>query len=229
MTGGSQGSGSGAAAPPPPVRHDDVPSWRLLATLGTAGAVAGFLIVFVYVGTQPRIRAHKAEVLRQAIQEVLKAPQRYDTLYVLEGALTAQRPDGADAATAEQVYRGYREDGKVVGFAIAAGEPGFQDIIRLIFGYDPATETLLGMKVLESKETPGLGDKIEKDQEFVTQFDGASVPLVGVKITRRTGDEHEIDMITGATISSRTVIRIINNALERLGPLIDAYNGGGGR
>ncbi len=79
------------------------------------------------------------------------------------------------------------------------------------------------MKVLESKETPGLGDKIEKDSAFVLQFDGAVTPLLGVKPRDATGDLHEIDMITGATISSRVVIRIINNTIERLGPLLDAY------
>jgi electron transport complex protein RnfG len=79
------------------------------------------------------------------------------------------------------------------------------------------------MKVLESKETPGLGDKIEKDSSFVNQFDGSEPVLVGVKRSRRTGAASEIDMITGATISSRTIIDIINISLERLGPLLGNY------
>ena len=210
-------------ATPPAERH--VPAWRLLATLGGAGALAGFLIVFVYAGTLPAITAHKAAVLQQAIQEVLNAPDRYDTLYVHDGALARQPPAGTDPNKVEQIYLGYDENGRPVGFAIAAGEPGFQDIVRIIFGYDPTTRTLLGMKVLESKETPGLGDKIEKDSTFVVQFNGAAPPLVGVKIGRNSGSDSEIDMITGATISSRTVIKIINNALQRLRPMIDAYDG----
>ncbi len=209
---------------PPVERH--VPAWKLLATLGGAGALAGFLIVFVYVGTLPAITAHKAAVLQQAIQEVLKAPDHYDTIYVQNDALARQLPDGIDPNKVEQIYLGYDENGRQVGFAIAAGEPGFQDMVRIIFGYDPTSRTLLGMKVLESKETPGLGDKIEKDSTFVIQFDGAVPPLAGVKIGRNSGSDSEIDMITGATISSRTVIKIINNALERLGPMIDAYDGG---
>jgi electron transport complex protein RnfG len=79
------------------------------------------------------------------------------------------------------------------------------------------------MKVLESKETPGLGDKIEKDSAFVNQFYGVQSPLVGIKARDNSGDPHEVDMITGATISSRTIIKAINNALERLGPLLDQY------
>jgi len=87
---------------------------------------------------------------------------------------------------------------------------------------------VLGMKVLASRETPGLGDKIEKDSDFVSQFDGPEVPLVGVKSSRSTGAANEVDMITGATISSRTVITIINRRLERLRPILEAYVEGGG-
>jgi electron transport complex protein RnfG len=187
-------------------------------TLGFAGAIAGLAIVLVFQWTAPTIEAYKAEQLRIAISEVLQQPERFDTLYVVDGALT---PSG-DPTIHETVYLGYRND-RPVGFAIATGEPGFQDVIRLIFGYDHERDVLLGMKVLESKETPGLGDKIEKDSAFVNQFDGVQSPLVGIKARDNSGDPHEVDMITGATISSRTIIKAINNALERLGPLLDQY------
>jgi electron transport complex protein RnfG len=212
---------AGAAAAP---AGAEVSPWRLPGTLGSAGAAAGLLIVLVFGWTQPTIQANKARVLEAAIHEVLKAPDRYDTLYVLDGALAKTVPAGRDPRGLERVYLGYRAQGERIGFAIAAGEPGFQDVIRLIFGYDPTTRQVLGMKVLESKETPGLGDKIEK-APFVSQFDGAIPPLVGVK-RRDPGRRSEIDTVTGATISSRTVVRAINEALDRLGPLLEAYQEG---
>jgi electron transport complex protein RnfG len=201
----------------------DVPAWRLLVTLSVAGGLAGLVLVFVYQLTLPMIEHNKAVRLAAAVEEVLKAPYRYDTLYVLDGALTAQLPAGTDPKTVEAVYVGYTEDDVRIGFAITRAEAGFADLINVIFGYDHATGTVLGMKVLESKETPGLGDKIEKDMDFVTAFDGVSAPIEGVKAGDGTGDPHEVDLITGATISSRTLIRIINNALERLGPMLDSY------
>jgi electron transport complex protein RnfG len=210
-------------APPGVPQRAEASIWKLVLTLGGAGAVAGFLIVFVYAWSQPIIRTYKAEQLRLAVQEVLKGPDRYDTLYVYEETLVKELPEGVDGASLEQIFLGYTESGERIGFAVAYGEPGFQDIVRIIFGYDRASQALLGMKVLDSKETPGLGDKIEKDTSFVNQFDGVLSPLVGVKPRKATGDPHEIDMITGATISSRVVVRIINNQIERLGPLMDAY------
>lgn len=207
------------AAPPPAV--PDAATWRLFATLGVGGAAAGLLIVLVYGLTQPTIQRNKAERLRMAVTEVLRGPDRFDTLYVVEGALRTEAPPGRRSV--QQVYVGYSAAGQRTGFAIDAAEPGFADVIRLIYGYDPDARQVLGMMVLENKETPGLGDKIERDTAFVNQFVGAATPLRGVKPDRATGDVHEVDMITGATISSRAVVRIVNNSLERLEPMIQAY------
>ena len=94
----------------------------------------------------------------------------------------------------------------------AAG-PGFQDTIAILYGYKPAETLVVGMEVLESRETPGLGDKIYKDAEWVGAFSALSIDpeIVAVKNGTRS-DANEIDAITGATISSKAVVRIINEA-----------------
>ena len=103
-----------------------------------------------------------------------------------------------------------------------------QDVIRLMFGYDAEQQRLLGMRVLDNKETPGLGDAIVKDEAFVGEFDGVATPVVGVKKGAGRGGPGEVDMITGATISSRTVISVINHRIEALQPLLAAYLKGRG-
>ena len=79
------------------------------------------------------------------------------------------------------------------------------------------------MKVLENKETPGLGDKIEKDSTFVGEFVDVGTPLHGVKKDRATGAHEEVVMITGATISSRTVVDMINRRLQEIGAPVGAF------
>ncbi|MDX1660604.1 MAG: FMN-binding protein, partial [Gemmatimonadota bacterium] len=130
---------------------------------------------------------------------------------------------GAKAEDVDQVYVGYDESGIRTGFAIPGAEPGFQDLIHLIFGYDAADGEVLGMRVLENKETPGLGDKIVKDSTFVSEFEGAEAPLEGVKPGAGTDAANEIDMITGATISSETVVEIINHRIEELDPMLERW------
>jgi len=216
MTGHAHGA---PAAPTPPAGPTAA---RLIQTLGGLGAVAGLIIVVAYTATLPRIEANKARVLAAAIDEVLGAPARYDTLYLSGDSLARTPPAGVDPGTIEIVYLGYRQDSSVIGFAVTGGLPGFSDVVRLIFGYDPRDSRVLAMKVLEQKETPGLGDKIEKDTAFVAEFRDAIAPLAGVKRGEGT-TASEIDMITGVTISSRTVIRVINQTLERVGPVLAAH------
>ena len=212
-------TGPAPSAPAPP---KGASAQRLIGTLGGLGALAGLLIVAAFSATQPRIRANKAAALAAAIGEVLGAPERYDTLYVTADALTRELPAGANRETAEAVYLGWR-DSLPVGYAVVASGSGFQDNIRLLIGYDATTSRLLGMTVLESKETPGLGDKIYKDTTFVAQFSQVTAPLEGVKKGQGEGRPNELVMITGATISSRAVIKAINTTLERVGPLLAAY------
>ena len=187
---------------------------RLVATLAVAGALAGLVLVLVHQWTQPRILAYQAQVLQEAVVEVLGGPEVTRTYYWIEGAFTADVPVGADTASVDRVHVGFDGAGVPTGVALSAGEPGFQDVIRILFGYDPEEGTVLGMKVLESKETPGLGDKIEKDSSFVAAFRGVATPLLGVKEGAGSGEPGEVDMITGATISSRAIVDMINNRLD---------------
>ena len=211
-----------ATAGAAPVERKEVPSWRLLALMTSAGAIAGALIATVYQLTLPRIERHKSEVERAAVLEVLKAPASFDTLYLVNGELVKTLPAGTEAKGHEKVYLGRDASGKRVGFAVSGTENGFQDPITVMFGYDAAARTVIAMKVISNKETPGLGDKIVKDTMFVREFAGAASPLAGVKLGKGK-TPNDIEMITGATISSRAVIQIINNAIARWQPLIDKY------
>ena len=196
-------------------------TFRLVATLAVAGVLAGILIAAVNQHTMPIIEAYRAEQLRLAVYEVLPQAARYTTFYLVDGALSASLPAGAKETDYRRIYAGYDEAGQLVGLALSRGESGFQDVVQVIFGFDPASGRLSGMKVLESKETPGLGDKIFKDQAWVDQFfAGPQVPLLPVKPGAGRGLPGEIDTITGATISSRTVIQIVNNAVEEWMPVL---------
>ena len=210
----------------PPVARKDVPSWRLVSMMTVAGALAGLLIVSTYELTLPRIQHHQAATMAAAIQEVLKAPARYDTLYLHGGALVKRLPTGVDAKKVEKIFLGYDASGRRVGFAMSALGVGFQDPMTLMFGYDAEKSQVIAMRVIANKETPGLGDKIVKDSLFVAEFSPVAAPIAGVKKDRATGAANEVAMITGATVSSRAVIRIINDAVARWQPLMDAYREG---
>jgi electron transport complex protein RnfG len=96
----------------------------------------------------------------------------------------------------------------------------------------PTEQNIIGMKVLESKETPGLGDKIGKDPTFLANFDKLDARLTedGTKLQHafevvKPGAKKsrwQIDGITGATISSKAMGRLLNkSAPRRLPPVLN--------
>ena len=189
---------------PPDLREPS--ALRLILTLSLAGLFSGLIIVLAYHATRPAITAYQAEQLRASVFKVLPGVTRIQRQIIREGQLIAAEDPGSEA-----VYAGYDAGNRLVGYAIPAEGPGFQDTIRLLYGYLPGPRTVVGMEILDSRETPGLGDKIYKDAAFVANFQRLQIDpaILAVKKGRKAAP-NEIDAITGATISSKAVARIIN-------------------
>jgi electron transport complex protein RnfG len=185
-------------------------SLRLVSTLAIAGLLSGIAIIGIFESTLPTITANKARELREAVFKVLPGVGQMQALVYREGELVVVAAPDKDEPV---VYGGYDAQGDFVGYAIPARGPGFQDTIALLYGYKPAEKLVVGMEVLESRETPGLGDKIYKDAAFVGAFSALSIEPEIVAVKKGTSSQpNEIDAITGATISSKAVVRIINEA-----------------
>ncbi len=191
-------------------------SVRLAGTLGVAGLISGLVLVAIYLGTLPMIQANQAEALKAAIFRVLPGTASFEAMRVQDGQLAPDpSAEGKPPAPGEIVYAGKNKDGQPVGYAIPAEGNGFMDNIGLIFGFDDKRKVIVGMEVLESRETPGLGDKIILDDYFLSNFKKLAVnpTIVAVKKGEKT-EANQVDTITGATISSKAVISILNNAMK---------------
>ena len=201
-----------------------VSSFNMLKAMTAIGLMCALMIVLTYEGTLPRITKNKAEALEKAIFKVLPGISTKETFYWNEGASQFVKATGNEDITGQTVYAGYDDQGNMKGIVLEASGMGFADVIRIIYGYDPVEETVIGFYVLESKETPGLGDKIEKDDGFLSNFESLDVSLMDdgttVKnkiIPVKQGEKEqawEIDCITGATISSKAIANTISESTE---------------
>jgi Na+-translocating ferredoxin:NAD+ oxidoreductase subunit G len=203
-------------------------SKKMLIAMVSIGVICALLIVFSYEGTLGRIERLKAEALEQAVFKVLPGITKTGIFELTpEGKFVPS--DGKDR-TKVLVYAGYDEKDSLRGVAIEASGQGYADILRILYGYDPFSQTIVGFYVLESKETPGLGDKIEKDENFLANFNDLTVALtddftqvvnkvVPVKFGTKV-NPWEVEGITGATISSRAIGNIIGESSATIIPLI---------
>jgi len=176
------------------------------------------LLVVVDGLTAPAIAQYKKEQQELAATEVLGGAARLEKLVFSGGSLSVLPEGQAEPVGAAVLFRGYDEADALVGYAMPGGKFGYADVIEIMVGYAPTTNTVLGMKVLATKETPGLGDAITKNEDYTSQFPGAVVPLVPTKGT--ASGPSDVDTVTGATISTKAVVLGINDAVERFGPAI---------
>lgn len=201
------------------------PTWPMYRTLVGIGMLCGLMIAVVFQGTRPIIEKNRAEALERAVFAVIPAAVSRVT-YVLT-------PDGfvPDAdSRGERVHAGFDANGGLVGIAIEAGGMGYADTITVLYGYAPELEAVVGIQVLTSKETPGLGDKIETDAVFLENFialdaslDASGEALNNRIVTVKRGQKTEpwqIDGITGATISSKAIGDILAASTEHWVPKI---------
>jgi electron transport complex protein RnfG len=193
----------------------------MLRAMVGIGLLCGLLIVTVFQLTRPVIARNRAEALERAIFEVL--PQaRTSRSFGFTGEGFAPLGGEGTGDGDGVVHAGYDAQGRLVGLAVEAAGMGYQDEIRLLYGYAPGREAIVGIRVLESRETPGLGDRIESDPDFLANFEQLDVALVegGDRIANPIvavghGEKRhafEVDGITGATISSVAVADILRRS-----------------
>lgn len=187
-------------------------SVKMVLVLTLVSVVAGGLLQAWEGVTVPIIEKYRAEQLQKAVTEVLPEHDSYDTVEKNGVTLYLAKKNGVE---------------EPVGVAFNAKGPGFQSILSIMVGMTTDYATITGIKVLEQVETPGLGTKIEVDPSndnpfwFSQQYKGKAPkyegekPVITVLKNQTPSNPDEIMAITGATISSKAMTRIINEAIDK--------------
>lgn len=153
----------------------------------------GCALAAVQAGLQPIINQNKLN------ETFGKVPE------LVPGAVSAEKVTIGSIT----VYKGLNADGQLAGWVIPAKGQGFADKIELLLGVDAAAAEITGMYVLDQKETPGLGDKIKSDAAWGKQYLGKNAALK-IGVTKTSASGNDIQAVTGATISSESVTKIVN-------------------
>ncbi len=181
---------------------------HMIATLTIIASVVGALLSYVAGWAAPKIEMNKKKDTEQAIFKVQPGAKKFEKLDLKE----------------IEVYKVFDDSGKALGYAMPYEGNGFQGKIRLMFGIKNDLKELTGLEILEQAETPGLGAKIVED-DFRKQFlNLVTQPLIEWVKGAKPEKENQIQTITGATISSKAVVAILNDGIKKLS---NATNTGG--
>lgn len=177
------------------------------------GAVLGAaLLLGTHALTRARIAAQERDAELAALSAVLP-PDRYDNDPL--GDRTAVADAAVFGTPAPVPVLRARLHGAPSALVLEAVAPnGYAGPIRLVIGV-AADGTVLGVRVLEHHETPGLGDAIEAAKSrWIEQFRGKSLaaPTADRWAVRRDGGE--FDQISGATVTPRAVVAAVKRVLD---------------
>ncbi len=185
--------------------------WSGGATLAALAAVCTSLVALTHGVTAPRIVANEQSYLKQHLELVLVGVT-YDGK-PSGSIMIIQPPHDLPGDDPVPVYRVFADGRPVAALFVVKARGGFSGPVRLLIGIDSGG-AITGVRVLDHRETPGLGDLIEaKKSDWILQFNGRSLsdPPAPAWAIKRDGGQ--FDQLTGASITPRTVIGGIKETL----------------
>ena len=206
----------------------NTPSFAMVRTLGLVSVICGIIIVGIYQLTLPAVNANKKLALERQVFKVIPSAKKVVTYFATQTGIVLAEGQDQPPAQAMIFYAVYDEANKLAGIAAEASSAGYADQVRILYGYDIEKKAITGIGVISMRETPGIGDKILTDVDFLRNFTALDVSLSAdmqslanavktVKHGTKT-NPWQIDAIAGATVTSKAVGRGINESAQNLLP-----------
>lgn len=179
--------------------------FNMVSTLLIIAGVAAFVLAEVYNVTLEPISQATLKKKEDALKEVLPPFDKTSEIKL-------KSPDSDDSLTMYIAIQG----SDTVGYALQTfTNKGFSGYISFMVGFTPTGE-IFDTKMLEHKETPGLGSKMT-EAKFKDQFKGKNPSSYKLAVKKDMGD---VDAITASTISSRAYCDGISRAYTLVKPFL---------
>ena len=161
--------------------------------------------------SKDKIKENKTRAALAVINEVI--PAEYDN-DLLTDKITVTVPKNINPTGILTAYRARHNDTPVAVSLMPIITKGYNGNISLVIGirYDGSVS---GIRVLHENETEGFGNKVHQEHsDWILGFDGTNTHTTKEKDWAVKKDGGKFDQLTGATITSRSIIRIIYKTLE---------------
>lgn len=160
-----------------------------------------FMLAFINESTASIIEEQESLNIKHSVLEVLGLPIDDDISATYDNAVEEMTVD-------ETLFYKYSDQGEVSGYVFPFTGTGLWGSISGYIALSPDFSQILGIDFVAHSETPGLGGRIDEDW-FKEQFRGLEVNAENtVLFTPAEGGT--IDAITGATLTSDSVRKIVN-------------------
>ena len=186
--------------------------WRSAALLGLFALVGTGLVALVFDTTKEPIAESERAYMLRSLNAVINKDLYDNDIFTDYIEVVSNDFLGTDKPV--PVFRARKNDQPVAVAITPIARQGYVGPIKLLVGID-VNGTVIGVRVLSHRETPGLGDAIEeKRSDWILGFDGRSLSNPESKNWRVRRDGGVFDQFTGATVTPRAVVRAVHDALK---------------
>ncbi|BDZ74824.1 MULTISPECIES: electron transport complex subunit RsxG [Methylophaga] len=185
---------------------------RVGVVLGIFAIVATTMVAYTEQNTRQQIKENERQALLDAIN-ILIPHEQYDNA-ILQDTILLPATESLGTEEPTQVFRARKQDQPVAVILTVVAPNGYSGRIKMLVGiYNDGT--LAGVRVINHKETPGLGDKIDASRsDWIKQFESLSLENPSSAKWKVKKDGGAFDQFTGATITPRAVVRAVKGSLE---------------
>jgi len=176
-------------------------------------AIAGtFFVSFTFDNTIDRINENKRLALLKAFHVLLPSSAHDNDIFT--DIIQVESKTLLNKEKAVNVYRARKQNQPVAVIINSVAHDGYNGNIELLVAIN-YNGSLAGVRVVDHKETPGLGDAIEENRsDWITRFKGHSLTNPEKKGWAVKRDGGEFDQFTGATITPRAIVKTVYNTLR---------------
>jgi len=214
-----------------PSAGEATPSGAMMRALGIAATVCGLIIVTAYESTLDAVARNKKIATERAVFKVIPGATTVREFVATTGGIQPAGPTVAEGGV--KFYGAYDAAGVLKGIAAEGAAKGYADEVRVLYAYDPVKQAITGFSVASMHETPGIGDKVLSNQDFLKNFVALDVHLTAdmkavanaIKVVKHGTKQNpwEIDAISGSTVTSKAVGKGIRESTEKLLPKLLPY------
>lgn len=188
--------------------HPVIRSGLLLGIIALSGTA---LLAGVNALTHERIEEQEKRRMLQQLNEIVPASSFDNDL--LADMIEVRDDAHFRHSTPIRIYRARMDGAPVAVLMLVTAPDGYNGDIRLLTGIRD-DGTVIGVRVVAHRETPGLGDPIEAERsDWILGFGGKSLRNPEGEGWAVRKDGGQFDQFTGATITPRAVVRSVHDTL----------------
>ncbi|WP_025267237.1 electron transport complex subunit RsxG [Bibersteinia trehalosi] len=182
---------------------------RYALILGAVALACTLISTLIFGLTKGRIEQVTAEQQRILFREIL--PQE---LFDNDPTATCKMVNEPEQAMINKIYFAKKGTETTAYILQTTAPDGYSGNIVLLMAIEP-NGNVLGVRTLEHKETPGLGDKIEtRVSDWIKSFSNRIFRLENESEWAVKKDGGSFDQFTGATITPRAVVNNVRQSAK---------------